>query len=122
MITEFLSGYSIENHLDPLAALAMPGFIVGMIFYTVIWFAKGARRIDELSLPRLAAWGAVVGLLLGVLPFALGTPSDRFPLWLLVVVLIASTTLLSTVSAVGSALLFRYIARHKIPVHAGPER
>jgi hypothetical protein len=121
-ITEFLSGYPVETVVDNFMALAMPGFLGGVIFSTVLWFTEGGRRFDELSLPRLAAWGAVVGLLLGVLPFALGTPSDRFPLWLLVVVLIASTTLLSTVSAVGSALLFRYIARHKIPVHAGPER
>jgi len=122
-ITESLSGYSIEkNHLDPLMALAMPGFLVGVIFSTVLWFAEGGRRFDELSLPRLAAWGAVVGLLLGVLSFALGTLSDRFPLWLGVVIIVGSSTLLSTVSAVGSALLFQYAARHKIPVHAGAER
>jgi hypothetical protein len=121
-ITEFLSGYSLETHLDPLAALAMPGFFGGVIFSTVLWFAEGGRRFDELSLPRLAAWGAVVGLMLGVLPFALGTPSARFPLWLVVVIIVGSATLLSVVSAVGSALLFRYVARHKIPVHAGPER
>ena len=121
-ITESLSGYSLEIHLDPLMALAMPGFIFGVIFYTVIWFAEGSRRFDELSLSRLAAWGAVVGLLLGVLSFALGTPSGRFPLWLVVVIIVGSSTLLSTVSAVGSALLFRYFVRHKIPVQAEPER
>ena len=105
-ITESLSGYSIEkNHLDPLMALAMPGFIVGVVFYTVIWFAESGRRFDELSLPRLAAWGAVVGLLLGMLSFALGTPTARFQLWLVVVIIVGSSTLLSTVSAVGSGLL-----------------
>ena len=123
VITEFLSGYSIEkNHLDPLMALAMPGFFVGVIFSIVLWFADDGHRFDELSLLRLAAWGAVVGLLLGVLSFALGTPSDRFPLWLIVVIIVGSSTLLSTVSAVGSALLFRYVTRHKIPVHTGSER
>ena len=122
-ITESLSGYSIEkNHLDPLMALAMPGFIVGVIFSIVLWFAESGRRFDELSLPRIFAWGAVVGLLMGVLVFALGTPSDRFPLWQVVVIIVGSSTLLSTVSAVGSALLFRYVARHKIPVHAGQGR
>jgi hypothetical protein len=121
-ITESLSGYSIEeNHLDPLMALAMPGFIVGVIFSTVLWFAERGHRFDEVPLPRLAAWGAVVGLLMGVLPFALGTPTDKFPLWLVVVIIVGSSTLLSTVSAVGSALLFRYFVRHKIPVQAEPE-
>jgi len=114
-------GYSLETHIDPLAALAMPGFLVGVIFYTVLWFAEGGRRFDELSLPRLVAWGAVVGLLLGLLSFALGTPTARFPLWLVVVIIVGSSTLLSTVSAVGSALLFRFVARHKISVYAGPE-
>lgn len=106
-ITVSLTGYSLENHIDPLAALAMPGFIVGVVFYTVILLAEGGRRFHELSLLRLAAWGAVVGLLLGGLSFALGTPSARFPLWLVVVIIVGSSTLLSTVSAVGSALLFR---------------
>ena len=101
---------------------AYPGFLGGVIFSVVLRVAEGRRRFDDLSLPRLAARGAVAGLLLGVLPFALGTPSAKFPLWVLVVVIIASTTLLSTVSAVGSALLVRYAARHKIPFHAGPER
>jgi len=120
-ITESLSGYSLETHIDPLAALAMPGFIVGVIFSTVLWFAEGGRRFDELSLPRIAAWGVVVGLLMGVLAFALGTPSDRFPLWLGIVIIVGSSTLLSTVSAVGSALLFRYAARQQPPAGAGSE-
>ena len=105
-----------------IPVFAYPGFLAGVGFSAVLWIAEGGRRFDELSLPRLAAWGAVVGLLLGVLPFALGTPSARFPLWLVVVIIVGSTTLLCVVSAVGSALLFRYVARHKIPVHAGPER
>jgi len=108
--------------LDPLMELAMPGFIVGVIFSTVLWFAEGGRRFDELSLLRIAAWGTVVGLLMGVLALALGTPSDGFPLWLVLVIIVAPSTLLSTISAVGSALLFRYAARHKIPVYAGPKR
>ena len=118
-ITEFLSGYPVETVVDNFMALAMPGFLGGVIFSTVLWFTEGGRRFDELSLPRLAAWGAVVGLLLGALAFALGTPKS--PVWLTVIVLITSSTVLSTVSAVGSAPLFRYTVRHKIPVHAGLE-
>ena len=101
-----------------IPVFAYPGFFGGVIFSVVLWLAESGRRFYELSLPRIAAWGAVAGLLLGVLPFALGTPSARFRLWLLIVVIIVSTTLLSAVSAVGSALLFRYVARHKIPVHS----
>lgn len=99
-----------------IPVFAYPGFFGGVIFSMVLWIAEGGRRLDELSLSRIAAWGAVAGLLLGVLPFVLGTPSARFPLWLLAVGIIAYTTLLCTVSAVGSALLFRrYAARQQTP-------
>ena len=94
-----------------IPVFAYPGFFGGVIFSMLLWFAEGGRRFDEFSLPRIAAWGAVAGLLLGVLPFALGTPSAKYPLWLLVVVIVAYTTLLCTVLGVGSALLFRYAAR-----------
>lgn len=104
-----------------IPVFAYPGFFGGMIFSAILRIAEGGRRFDELSLPRIVVWGMVTGLLLGVLPFALGTPSARFPLWLLVVIIITYTALLCTVSAVGSALLFRFAARHKIPVHAEPE-
>ena len=98
-----------------IPVFAYPGLFGGVFFSVVLRIAEGGRRFDELSLPRIAAWGAVAGLLVGVLPFALGTPSARFPLWLLVVGIIAYTTLLSTLSAVGSALLFRYAARQRPP-------
>jgi hypothetical protein len=118
-ITELLSGYSLETHLDPLAALAIPGFHAGVIFSAVLWFAEGGRRFDELSLPRIAASGAVAGLLLGVLSFAMGTPSARFPLRVVVVIIVGSSTVLSVVSAVGAASLFRLVARQLATVRAG---
>jgi len=104
-----------------IPVFAYPGFFGGVIFSAVLRIAEGGRRLDELPLPRIAAWGAVAGLLVGALPFALGTPSDRFPLWLLVVGIIAYTNLLCTVSAVGSALLFRYAVREQPPTVAGTE-
>jgi hypothetical protein len=120
-ITESLSGYSLETLVDPLMAMAMPGFVGGVVYSVVLWIAEGRHRFDELSLPRLAAWGAVTGLLLGVLPFAIGTPTARYPLWLVVVSIIGSTVLLSTVSAVGSALLFRHTTRERPPSGVVPE-
>lgn len=55
----------------PLPALAVPGFFAGVFFSTVLGVAGRRRRFDELSLPRVAAWGAVGGLLLTLFPFAL---------------------------------------------------
>jgi hypothetical protein len=108
-ITEAWIGYSLEKDIDPLAALAMPGFIFGVIFYTVIWWTEGGSTIDQLSLPRLTALGALVGLLLGLVSLALGTPTARFPLWLVILIIVSTSTLLSTVSAIGSGLLLRLL-------------
>ncbi len=105
-----------------ILVFAYPGFLAGVSFSVVLRIAEGRRRLDELSLPRLAAFGTVVGLPLGVLLFTLGAQGARIPLWLLGVTIVGSTALLSVVSAVGSALLFRYVVRYKIPMHPGPER
>ena len=112
-ISELVTGYSIEKHLDPLVALAMPGFIVGVIFYTVILFVEKDSRFVELSFLRVMTLGALVGLLLGALAFTLGTPKS--PVWLTVVIIVCSSTLLSAVSAVGAGLLFRLVSRQQPP-------
>jgi hypothetical protein len=104
-----------------VVTLGVPGFLSGVVFSAVLRIAEGCRRSDELSLSRFGAWGAVAGLLLGVLPFAVGSPNSELPLWLLGVVIIGPMTILSAVSAVGSALLFRFAAREQTPAGAGPE-
>ena len=47
--------------------LGVAGFIGGAAFSVVLGIAEGRRRFDEMSLPRFATWGAVGGLLFGVL-------------------------------------------------------
>jgi hypothetical protein len=72
--------------------------------------------------PDSAPGGAMTDLLLGVLAVSAGMASAIFPdLWLRAAVIIGPTTLLSAVSAVGSALLFRYAAREQTPAGAEPE-
>ena len=100
---------------------AYPGFLCGVLFSAVLGIAEGGRGFDELSLSRVGAWGAVAGLLVGVLPFLIGESTSELPPWLLGVVVVGSITLLSTVSAVGSALLPRYAARRQTRAGAGPE-
>ncbi|HEX5726468.1 MAG TPA: hypothetical protein VFX98_13425 [Longimicrobiaceae bacterium] len=94
-----------------LAAGAYPGFLCGVVFSTLLGIADGRRSFDELSLPRVAVWGAMGGLLVIVLPFigALGTPNTEHPLWRWRVVIIGAVILLSSVSAVGSVLLARMV-------------
>ena len=100
---------------------AYPGFLCGVLFSAVLGIAEGRRGFDELSVSRVGAWGAVAGLLVGVLPFLIGESTSELPPWLLGVVVVGSITILSTVSAVGSALLSRYAARRQTRAGAGPE-
>jgi hypothetical protein len=53
----------------------LPGFLGGVLFSIVLGIAARHRRFEELSVRRFAAWGAVAGLMVGILPFALGDPA-----------------------------------------------
>jgi len=55
----------------PLPALALPGFIGGVLFSIVLGIAGRHRRFDELSVSRFAIWGAIGGVLLSLVPDAL---------------------------------------------------
>ena len=85
-----------------------PGFLAGIFFSVVLGIAARRRRLDELSIAKVAGWGAVAGVLIGALPFILGDQDGRTGrLWLLPVVVISAITLLSTVSAAASLMLAR---------------
>lgn len=88
-----------------LAALAYPAFLGGLVFSTVHGIAGRRGRFEELSLPRFAAWGALGGLLLGLLPAALvvvGAASVAEA-----AAIVGAVTFLSVVSASGSLMLAR---------------
>jgi hypothetical protein len=96
----------------PLPALAGPGFLGGVIFSSILGIAGRHRRFDELSLARVAAWGALGGLLLGLLPstmvlLGLATSTGKFSLGMIAAMLVVPTTLLAAVSASGSLALAR---------------
>ena len=97
-----------------------PGFLCGAVSSAVPGRAAGRRGLDELPLSRVGAWAAAAGLLVGVLPFALGEPTSEIPPWQLGVAVVGSITLLSAVSAVASALLSRYATPRRTPVGASP--
>jgi hypothetical protein len=86
---------------------AYPGFLSAVVFSMVIWIAERRRRFDQLSLTRVGAWGAVAGLLVGMVPFVAGSNSTNLPTWLLMLAIIGPITLLSAVSAGGSLALSR---------------
>jgi hypothetical protein len=86
---------------------AYPGFLSAVIFSVVIWVAERRRRFDQLSLTRVAALGAIAGLLVGMVPFVAGSNSTTLPTWVLMLAITGPITLLSALSAGGSLALAR---------------
>ena len=111
-----VAGRLIVGELEPehIGGPLYAGFLCGAIFSAVAGIASGRRRLRELSFSQAGAWGAVSGLLVGVLPFVLGDQhgSER-PVWILPVVVTSSLTLMSAASAVGSAWLARMAKKGK---------
>jgi uncharacterized membrane protein len=108
---------------------AYPGFLGGVVFSALLAVAARRRGLDDLSLGRVAAWGAGAGFLVGVIPFTIGDPTTEIPLWLLAVLVIGTITGLSAASATGSLALARMGERREpdpgadVPgLGAGPHR
>ena len=104
----------------PLPSLAMPGFIGGVIFSVILGIAANRRSLDELSVPRFAAWGALSGLLLSAIPDALvlagtATRSETAAgLGTLTAIIALPLVTLCAVSAAGSLLLARRARRRDL--------
>jgi hypothetical protein len=96
-------------------ALAIPGFLGGVVFSALLWIAEGRRSFDEVPLIRSVMWGVVTGLVLGLLtiPAKVGDVSPG------AAGMIGIATGLGAVAAIGSAVFFRLLARRQTPVVAG---
>ncbi|PYO92871.1 MAG: hypothetical protein DMD62_11955, partial [Gemmatimonadetes bacterium] len=71
---------------------------------------EGRRRLDQLSLPRVAGWGAIGGLLLSAL-FVRGASLG----WGEVLAISTTFALASAVSASGSLVLAGRAVRRELP-------
>jgi len=91
--------------------LAIPGFIGGVLFALLLTFAAGGRTFGEISLIRSALWGAVTGVILGLLtiPAQVG---DVSPGAAGMTALLAG---LGTVAGFGTGAFFRLINRRRVP-------
>lgn len=92
------------------AVLAYPGFLGGVAFSAVLGITGRRRRFDELSIPGFAAWGALGGLMVSLVPAALdalGLATLNIPLWQITVGLAGPCILGGAVAASGSLALAR---------------
>ena len=89
-----------------IAVGTFPGFLAGVLFSVVLGVAASRRRLDELSVKKVGAWGAAAGLVIGAFPFTIGDLNPGVPRWLPLVVM-GSVTALSAISAAGSLVLAR---------------
>lgn len=105
------------------AVFAYPAFFGGVLFSVVLGIAARHRRFDELSMPRFAAWGALGGLLVSLIPAAmvgLGLATPNISIWTITAVLVGPLTIGSAVAAAGSLALAR-MAEDRKPLEASEE-
>lgn len=111
----------------PPPALAVPGFVGGVLFALVVGIAGKRRRFSELSLPTFTAWGAVGGVLLSLVPVLLvgagvasvseGAPSP----WRLTAIVGLPFTLMAAASAAATLLAARWADGQGLPAAADEE-
>ncbi|HEX5580502.1 MAG TPA: hypothetical protein VFX39_02925 [Gemmatimonadaceae bacterium] len=111
----------------PLPALAVPGFVGGVLFSTVLGIAGRRRSFHELSLPRITVWGAGGGLLLSMVPDAMMTvglaspgPDPIYGPWEFAATVAPFLTVLCAASAAGTLALARRAERRGL-IDASPD-
>jgi hypothetical protein len=113
LLTPFLPWDAFFRVYDaPLPTLAIPGFIGGCLFSVVVMVAERHRRVEELSMARVAGWGGLGGFLVSLLPAALvngdlGTAAVGVGILPLTAMIAVPLTLVSA----GSAALSLKLAR-----------
>jgi hypothetical protein len=86
------------------------GFIAGVTFSGLVVLTERRRRLDQISLPRFAGWGAAGGLLLAAL-FARAASLG----WGDMLAIVPTFALASAGCASGSLALARRAQRRELP-------
>ena len=86
------------------------GFVAGVTFSGLLVLTEGRRSFDQMSIPRVAGWGAMGGLLLSAL-FATAASFG----WGDVLAIAPTFALASAVCASGSLAVARRAVRRELP-------
>lgn len=92
--------------------LGLPGLVGGVLFSVLLQITEGRRRFNELSLARSGGWGAVSGLLVGVLVVWVVDSGLSHP-WQLAAAVLGFATLMGAISGVASPVVFRHVAQRR---------
>lgn len=69
-----LAGYPLSFLFRMALNSSAAGFVAGASFAVILSVAERNNSLEDLSLRRVAIWGAVGGLLVSVIPMAFGVP------------------------------------------------
>lgn len=93
--------------------LGIPGLFGGVLFWALLMITGRGRSVAELHPARSGAWGAVSGMLIGVLVVWVMDTGLSDP-WQLGAGLVGLAALLGAVSGVVSPLVLRYAAEWRV--------
>lgn len=108
-----------DDSMDEMWVLigAYPGFICALLFCALLALAERGRRLRDIRLARLAFYGAIAGLVLGVFPLLIGGEPKAGSLDRLGPVVAGSFVTMSALSALATGAVARSRRRHR-PGHA----
>ena len=110
-VLNWLMDFSLEKHIDPMAAMAMPGFILGLIFFAIISLTNKLLDLHEISAGKLSLIGLGVGIFTGVAVPFMGSPNPEYAPVHVYLSVIGVTGLLSTISAQSTYWVLRLLKK-----------
>ena len=101
-------------------ALAMPAFLSGLFFSTLLGIEGRRRKLSEMSVARFAVLGAIGGLLVGLVPAAMvlvgfGDLKAPYTLAYLIATISGPFTVVGALTGAGTLIVARKGARGALP-------
>lgn len=110
-LSSLLPNSNLESLLDPWIALAMPGFLGGLLFAISSRIRGISPNPGDSTIKTTLGRGVAVGVALGTLPFLFGTPNGQVPTATMFSAIYAITIALSVLAALGCNLAWRWAGK-----------